>query len=85
MPWTSGPVEVEPRGALHQPPGAVPDRGGTVRVFTAHQSRRWHHRGGDGPLGKTRPDAVTQAWITLGTTMYQVMGRLAADAADEQR
>ena len=37
------------------------------------------------PLGKTRPDAVTEAWITLGTTMYQVMGRLAAEAADEQR
>ena len=28
------------------------------------------------PLGKTRPDAVPQAWITLGTTMYQVMGHL---------
>lgn len=37
------------------------------------------------PLGKTRPDAVTQAWITLGTTMYQAMGHLAAEAADEQR
>ena len=24
MPWASGPVEVEPRGALDQPPGAVP-------------------------------------------------------------
>lgn len=37
------------------------------------------------PLGKTRPDAVTQAWITLGTTMYQVMGHLAPEAADERR
>lgn len=37
------------------------------------------------PLGKTRPDAVTQAWITLGTTMHQVMGHLAAEPADEQR
>lgn len=37
------------------------------------------------PLGETRPDAVTQAWITLGTTMYQAMGHLAAEAADEQR
>lgn len=37
------------------------------------------------PQGKTRPDAVTQAWITLGTSMYQVMGHLAAEAADEQR
>lgn len=37
------------------------------------------------PLGKTRPNAVTQAWVTLGTAMYQAMGHLAAEAADEQR
>ena len=37
------------------------------------------------PLGQTRPDAVTQAWITLGTTMYAAMGRLVSEATDEQR
>ena len=36
------------------------------------------------PLAQTRPDAVTQAWTTLGTTMYAAVGRV-AEAADEQR
>lgn len=36
-------------------------------------------------LDQTRPDAVTRAWTTLGTTMYAAMGRIVAEAADEQR
>jgi|GEM_PF-3711439 len=37
------------------------------------------------PRDQPRPDAVTQAWTTLGTTMYAAMGRIVAEAADEQR
>ena len=37
------------------------------------------------PLGKPRPDAVTQAWNALGSAMYEAMGLLVPERTDEQR
>lgn len=37
------------------------------------------------PLPKTRPDAITKAWNTVGAAMYKAMGRLVTEPADEQQ
>lgn len=37
------------------------------------------------PLPKTRPDAITEAWNIVGAAMYEAMGRLVTEPADEQR
>ena len=37
------------------------------------------------PLPKTRPDAITEAWNIVGAAMYEAMGRLVTEPADEQQ
>ena len=37
------------------------------------------------PLSKTRPDAITEAWNIVGAAMYEAIGRLLTEPADEQR
>lgn len=37
------------------------------------------------PSPETRPDAITEAWNMVGAAMYEAMGRLVTESADEQR
>ena len=37
------------------------------------------------PLPTTHPDAITEAWNIVGAAMYEAMGRLVTEPADEQR
>ena len=70
-------------GSLHHVPTVVD---GVVSAFDLFSIQRpMHCRRCLRALAEPRPNAVTEAWNILGTAMYEAMGRLVTEPADEQR